>query len=412
METIDCDYFVGEEAIERAAAGMGGKNVAPIVFAAVSAFGASPEYERRRAAVAAMHRLCEGSKKFFKTHLSSAMTFLATSINDPSRRVQYEAIQMIGRLGVLYPDKAEQILASFMPTLCARLADTSVCDKVRGHTANALINLVNPETCDADELAPYLQDLLESLCTCLQGASLQVQGPCLTLLGCAAQVSVDTFTPYYSSFMPGVKQILAAISGEQYGEIRGKAMQCIGLIGEAVGDETFAPDALEIMQQLLAAISDSSMNDNTFEYVLPACARISKALGSNFEPFLPFVMTPLFEAASQAIQFSMEDADEDDAGEEVQDEETGLASMVINLGNGQKKKVTMNTHAVQKKAQATKLLYEFTANMKGSLKSYLAPIMDQVFQQVIRAYGICINMILMTPFFMLQPFHADACACH
>jgi hypothetical protein len=31
-------------------------------------------------------------------------------------------------------------------------------------------------------------------------------------------------------------------------------MECVGLIGEAVGDETFAPDALEVMEILLQAM--------------------------------------------------------------------------------------------------------------------------------------------------------------
>jgi hypothetical protein len=53
-------------------------------------------------------------------------------------------------------------------------------------------------------------------------------------------------------------------------------------------------------------------NDSTFEYILPACARISKALGASFEPFLNTVMEPLLRGANQTIQFSMVDANDDD----------------------------------------------------------------------------------------------------
>jgi hypothetical protein len=49
--------------------------------------------------------------------------------------------------------------------------------------------------------------------------------------------------------------------------------------GDAVGVEIFAPDALEIMQSLVGAMELDRNNDCTFEYILPACARISKALG-------------------------------------------------------------------------------------------------------------------------------------
>ena len=58
-------------------------------------------------------------------------------------------------------------------------------------------------------------------------------------------------------------------------------------------------------------------SDLTFEYILPACARIAKAVGAQFEPFLPLVMTPLLAGATQITQFSMEDADESDTVGEV-----------------------------------------------------------------------------------------------
>jgi hypothetical protein len=36
--------------------------------------------------------------------------------------------------------------------------------------------------------------------------------------------------------------------------LRGKAMECVGLIGEAVGDEAFENDAIEVMDILLTAM--------------------------------------------------------------------------------------------------------------------------------------------------------------
>lgn len=106
--------------------------------------------------------------------------------------------------------------------------------------------------------------------------------------------------------------------------------------------------------------------DVTFEYVLPACARIAKAVGPRFEPFLPLIMTPLLVGATQVIQFSMEDAGEDDTVGEVTDndferfinisrhqvvhnEDTGTDSAVVELPGGLKKRISLNTHAVEQK---------------------------------------------------------------
>jgi len=74
------------------------------------------------------------------------------------------------------------------------------------------------------------------------------------LLRCVAQVGQDVFAPYYPSFMPGVIGILGSARGPAYSQHRGKAMECIGLLGEAVGEAVFAPDALTVMQLLLTAL--------------------------------------------------------------------------------------------------------------------------------------------------------------
>lgn len=55
-----------------------------------------------------------------------------------------------------------------------------------------------------------------------------------------------------------------------------------------------------------------------------ACARISKTLQHNFEPYMEMVMAPLIQGATRNVDFSIEDAQlEDVEGETVDDEETG-----------------------------------------------------------------------------------------
>jgi len=148
----------------------------------------------------------------------------------------------------------------------------------------------------------------------------------------------DGFIPYYPSIMPGIKAILQnagavkqaattarvslssssqshththpnAIQNQHtnannaiaYMHLCGKAMECVGLIGEAVGSTVFSQDALEIIQLLLNAMDThttggagpagpvgstiTNSNDTiTFDYILPACARIAKALGECLRP--------------------------------------------------------------------------------------------------------------------------------
>ncbi len=93
-DDFDEDAEAGDEAMERIATGLGGKSVTEVVLTRVQQFLQKPEWKYRRAAVAAVCRLAEGSTKFFTKYLSSVVSFLTTCLQDRSVRVQYEAIQV------------------------------------------------------------------------------------------------------------------------------------------------------------------------------------------------------------------------------------------------------------------------------------------------------------------------------
>jgi hypothetical protein len=54
--------------------------------------------------------------------------------------------------------------------------------------------------------------------------------------------------------MTCIKTVLKTANGVELEVLRGKAMECAGLIGEAVGVEIFKKDALEIMQLFIHAM--------------------------------------------------------------------------------------------------------------------------------------------------------------
>jgi hypothetical protein len=70
---------------------------------------------------------------------------LVGGIQDKSPRVKFEGIQTIGRFASLFPDNIPVLIDTFLPLLTMLLQDSQTCDKVRGHAASALINLLNPE---------------------------------------------------------------------------------------------------------------------------------------------------------------------------------------------------------------------------------------------------------------------------
>lgn len=94
MSNDQDNSILGEEAIERVATGLGGKLITPLVLNIVQQYASSPDPRYRRAAVAGLVRLAEGSSSTFKKSLKDAINFLSHLANDTSVRVQYEVIQV------------------------------------------------------------------------------------------------------------------------------------------------------------------------------------------------------------------------------------------------------------------------------------------------------------------------------
>ena len=72
--------------------------------------------------------------------------------------------------------------------------------------------------------------------------------------------------------MPGLKGLLQSAQGKDYRMLRGKAMECISLIGVAVGKERFGPDAKEVMEILIKTqTSTLDPDDPQVSFLLQAC---------------------------------------------------------------------------------------------------------------------------------------------
>ena len=75
----------------------------------------------------------------------------------------------------------------------------------------------------------------------------------MTAIASIADVAEEHFVPFYDQFMPGLKEIFRGqqYAGKEYRMLRGKAMECISLIGVAVGVNKFGADAKEVMETLI-----------------------------------------------------------------------------------------------------------------------------------------------------------------
>ncbi|KAJ1481222.1 armadillo-type protein, partial [Baffinella frigidus] len=357
---------VGKDALDRLALSIGGKAVFQLAFQQelVPTFLAHPEWVYRHAALSCISQIAEGCSKQMKAHLKDIVEQIACRFVDEHPRVRWAAINAMGQLETdLGPDLQDGYHARVLPALVHVMEDAAN-PRVQSHAAAAVINFT--ENCKKEILIGYLDGLLGKLVILLQGGVRIVQEQAITAIASVADCVEDAFAPYYAGIVPTLKQMLTQCTSKEHRLLRGKTMECISLIGIAVGKEVFRNDAKEVMDQFFATQSTAmDPDDPQASYLLQAWGRVAKALGQEFIPYLHVVMPPLLQSAG--IKAETEIADED--GEEGEDEE-GIAHVVIETDTGTKK-VALKTSALEEKETACNMLVCYFAELQEGMFPYI-----------------------------------------
>ncbi|ETO32691.1 hypothetical protein RFI_04424 [Reticulomyxa filosa] len=108
------------------------------------------------------------------------------------------------------------------------------------------------------------------------------------------------FDSYYARFMKIIMEILMNSNHESTQAVRGRAMECIGLMGQAVGPDRFKKDAHQLMKLLLPMRrSLQEAKDNTaYNSLNQLFARICQAIEEEFVQYFPQVIPHLLKSAS------------------------------------------------------------------------------------------------------------------
>ncbi|MBA0803532.1 hypothetical protein Gohar_013734, partial [Gossypium harknessii] len=261
------------------------------------------------------------------------------------------------------------------------------------HAASAVLNF--SENCTPDILTPYLDGIVSKLLVLLQvlnerklrrlresasamcqidmshaafNGKQMVQEGALTALASVADSSQEQFQKYYDAVMPYLKAILVNANDKSNRMLRAKAMECISLVGMAVGREKFRDDAKQVMDVLMSLqVSQMESDDPTTSYMLQAWARLCKCLGQDFLPYMSVVMPPLLQSAQLKPDVTITSADSDANVDDDDDE----SIETITLGD---KRIGIKTSVLEEKATACNMLCCYA----DELKEGFFPWIDQV----------------------------------
>jgi len=322
VEDVDSDEncVAAEAALDRLACALGGKIVLPHIVEAVPQMLQSEEWKHRYAGLMAISATGEGCRKAMESGLSGIVMACLPYLADPHPRVRFACCNALGQMATDFsPTFQKKMHDKVLPGLI-HLLDDDQNPRVQCHTAAALVNFF--EDCPQSVLLPYLHNICQKMQITLGKKTDElvttqrklVLEQIITTIATIADTAETQFRPYYHMFMPNLKYIMENANDTELRLLRGKTIECISLIGLAVGKDVFLGDAEHIMNMLLKAQTDTGeeleADDPQVSYMISAWARMCKILGSQFTAYLPVVMPPLLRAAQIKPEIALVDSDE------------------------------------------------------------------------------------------------------
>jgi len=389
VEITDSD--VGEESLDRLALSLGGKMLVPILFSAFPQLLGDQDWKKRHTALMALAIIGEGCRKYMENNLGDILKNVLPFVQDPHPRVRWAACNAIGQMSTDFGPEFQMTLhAQAVPALITLMGDKDH-PRVQSHAAASIINFC--ENCSLDILTPYLDAMVASLLRLLQEGRTLVQEQAVTAIAAIADCIEENFIKYYDSVIPFLKSILTNANNKEHRKLRGKAMECISLIGIAVGKEKFFQDAKEVMELLLKTqTAQLESDDPQVSFLLQAWARICKCLGQDFVPYLNIVMPPLLASARIPPDIRVTDAGNEASLPEGWE--------LIPVGD---KRIGINTSALEEKATACNMLYCYAAELKEGFFPYvdevtklLVPLMKFYYNDGVRQAAVTTMPHLLT----------------
>jgi len=299
----------------------------------------------------------EGCYKAMKSLLGECLKLIAPLLSDPHPRVRWAACNCLGQLATDFGPDYQTNFGKEVVSMLVKVMQDPI-PRVHSHAATCLINFC--ETCTQEDLYPHLDLIITHLGQLLSSPNKKVQEIVVTSIASVAEAASSAFAKYYDTFVPFLKSILKSNVTKDYRLLRAKAMECVTLIGSAVGKERFTADAGEIMQCLLST-QGLEADDPQIGYLEASFGRIAECLGMEFCKYLPAVLPASIQRASYTEEIQLVDE-----GDELAD-----GWEVFSVADQQ---IAVNTSALEDKAAACNIIQVYAENLKEGFAPYVSDV--------------------------------------
>lgn len=240
------------------------------------------------------------------------------------------------------------------------------------------------EDAEREHIQPYIEALMNKLVEMLnpQGNPPLVMESACSAIASLADTMQEGFSTYYDTLMPMLRSLVKQATGKQLQQLRAKAVECVSLLGLAVGKEKFQSDATAVMDMLMGVQQEATEDDDQMaESAMQAYTRICKTLGKDFVPYMNQILPKVLEVAAkdeesisaaasstkrqqrgnkQQQQQPQQDEDNDEDDEDV-----------VSMITSDRRVVQIRTSALEEKARGVSMLATFVAELQEHIFPYL-----------------------------------------
>ncbi|CAJ0932797.1 unnamed protein product, partial [Mesorhabditis belari] len=369
---------LGETSLDRICCALGGKATFQPALAIVSQLLNNGDWKKRHAAIFTLSTIGEGCKSVMEAKIVEIVEKVIPYLLDEHPRVRYAACNALGQMSTDFePTLQKKCHEKVVPALVHTLLDLSVM-RVAAHAGAALVNF--SEECPKNIISNYLPDMMSSLEQVLEATYKHlveknkklVLEQVITTIASVADAAEAEFIHYYDRMIVPLKFILQNSGGDDYKLLRGKTIECVSLIGLAVGREKFANDGQEIMNMLADTMPNLPPDDPQTTYMISSWTRICKVLGPLFAPYLPLVMPPIIRSVEYAPEVTV--VDDSEANED--DPAWSFTSVGDNRSFG------IRTAGIEEKVTACEMLVCYARELKEMFGPYVEQVLPHVLKNL------------------------------
>jgi hypothetical protein len=368
-EEVDIDYVKrGIKLVARLVENIGDANMMPVVLPFIQqALSDSQDWRLKYSALMTMSELCAYISEPEK--IAELVPIMTSHTTHAHPKIRYAAFQCIGQVSEDFDHEFQQTHhAAVVPVLLAGCDDS--VPRVTAHCCAAICNFFSDagETIAKQYTSAFVPKLIQLISP--QYPSIVIESS-VTALSAVAESCRESFGEYYVQMMPYLVNIIKSYKSDEYTYLRGRCIECMTLMCEAVGKDVFKNNAAEVIGLLRIVQEESLKSDSTLRsYILSGWQRICITLKEEFAPYLQEVLPGLLHLAGTHAEIS------------ISTEPETLYDIENLLQDDSKKGISVSTSDTEDKEVGLQTLLSIIDVMKGAFAPYVDSTIPVVFPLV------------------------------